>query len=418
MFLRILRKSILKRKSRIAIAIISVIIGAAIATALISISLDVGEKVGLEFRKYGANLMVIPKSDTISVGFPGVNVGSVTDQRHINESDLWKIKTIFWRNNVKGFTPFLYQVVSIDDGITRQDVVLVGTYFNQTILIQQPYSPQDNPVFVTGIQEINSWWTIEGSWISDQNDTTSAMIGKKVAETLNLSIGDSFTIYYDEYIGDAIDEVSHSLTVVGIVETEGYEDDQIFVNLHVSQALTNRPLKVDMVQVSALCNACPVEEFAMEIEEVIPYVQGKTLRQLAYAEMGVLAKVENMMVLITIIALIASAVGVMTTMMTSVIERQKEIGIMKSIGAENRKILALFFSEAAIIGLLGGILGYIVGFIISQVIGTNSFSTTITPRFEIILISVVISVVVSLLASILPIRRAVTIEPAIVLRGE
>lgn len=418
MFAQILGKSIIKRKSRIAIAIISVMIGAAIATALLSVSLDVGEKVGLEFRKYGANLMVIPKSDTISVGFPGVNVGSVTDQRHINESDLWKIKTIFWRNNVKGFTPFLYQVVSVDDGITRHDVVLVGTYFNQTILIQQPYSPQDNPVFVTGIETINSWWTVEGSWISDQNDTTSAMIGKKVAETLNLSIGDSFTIYYDEYIGDATDETNHALTVVGIIETEGYEDDQIFVNLHVAQTLTNRPLKVHTVQVSALCNACPVEDFAMEIEEVIPYVQGKTLRQLAYAEMGVLAKVENMMILITIIALIASAVGVMTTMMTSVIERQKEIGLMKSIGAENRKIIALFYSEAAIIGVLGGILGYIVGFFISQVIGTNSFSTTITPRLEIILITVAISVVVSFLASVVPIRRAVTIEPAVVLRGE
>ena len=155
MLFRLLKKSILKRKSRIIIAIISVMIGAAIATALLSISLDVGEKVGLEFRKYGANLMVIPKSDTISVGFPGVDVGSITDQRLINESDLWKIKTISWRNNVKGFTPFLYQVISVDDGITRHDVVLVGTYFNQTIIIQQPYSPQDNPVFITGIQNIN-----------------------------------------------------------------------------------------------------------------------------------------------------------------------------------------------------------------------------------------------------------------------
>jgi putative ABC transport system permease protein len=88
MFLRILGKSILKRKSRIAIAVISVIIGSAIATALLSVSLDVSEKVGIEFRKYGANLMVVPKSDTIQVGFPGVEFGSVTEQRYINESDL------------------------------------------------------------------------------------------------------------------------------------------------------------------------------------------------------------------------------------------------------------------------------------------------------------------------------------------
>ena len=88
MFWRILRKSLSKRKSRIAIAIISVLMGAAIATALLSVSMDVSEKVGFEFRKYGANLMVVPKSDIIEVGFPGVDFGAVTDQRYMaNQSD-------------------------------------------------------------------------------------------------------------------------------------------------------------------------------------------------------------------------------------------------------------------------------------------------------------------------------------------
>ena len=99
-------------------------------------------------------------------------------------------------------------------------------------------------MFITGIQKISPWWTVNGSWISDQNDTTSAMIGIKVAETLNLHIGDSFTIHYDEYVGDAINETSHNLTVVGIIETEGYEDNQIFVNLQVAQELTHRPGKL------------------------------------------------------------------------------------------------------------------------------------------------------------------------------
>jgi len=162
MFMRILGKSILKRKSRIAIAVISVIIGASIATALLSVSLDVSEKVGIEFRKYGANLMVVPKSDTIEVGFPGVEFGSVTEQRYINESDLWKIKTIFWRNNVLGFAPFLYQVVSVGDGLNRQNMVLAGTYFDKNVVILQPYSPNDNPMFITGIQKISPWWTVNG----------------------------------------------------------------------------------------------------------------------------------------------------------------------------------------------------------------------------------------------------------------
>jgi putative ABC transport system permease protein len=175
MFVRILRKSLSKRKSRIAIAVISVIMGAAIATALIAVSLDVSEKVSYEFRKYGANLMIVPKSDTIEVGFPGVDFGSVTEQRYINESDLWKIKTIYWRKNVLGFAPFLYQVVRVGENEKEHKVVLTGTYFNKDIEIIRPYSPQDDPIFTTGIKTISPWWKVHGEWIEDQNDITSSM---------------------------------------------------------------------------------------------------------------------------------------------------------------------------------------------------------------------------------------------------
>jgi len=416
MFIRILRKSLLKRKSRIAIAIISVIMGAAIATALLSVSMDVSEKVGQEFRKYGANLMVVPDSETIEVGFPGVDFGSVTEQRYINESDLWKIKTISWRDNILGFTPLLYQVVTVGEGLSEQEVVLTGTYFNRDIEIIEPYDPEkDDPFFNTGIQTISPWWNVQGNWIVDQYDTSSCMIGVNVQKILNLNIGDIFTVKYSE---NGLNETSHNLKVVGIIDTGGNEDNQIFVNLQVAQSLTSRENKVHTVQVSALCNACPVETFAEEIEEKIPNVEAKTVKQLVNAEMNILNKIENMMFLVTIIALLASALGVMTTMTTSVIERQKEIGLMKSVGAENKKIVALFLSEAAIIGVIGGILGFIIGVVIAQFIGLSVFNSSITPRFEIIFVAIGISVGVSLLASILPVRRAVKVEPAIVLRGE
>jgi len=345
-------------------------------------------------------------------------VGTIRFTAYINESDLWKIKTIYWRNNVLGFAPFLYQVVSVGDGANQQNVVLAGTYFDKNVVILQPYSPHDNPMFITGIQKISPWWSVNGSWIIDQNDTTNSMIGIKVAETLHLRIGDSYTIHYDEYVGDAINKTSHNLTVVGIIETDGYEDNQIFVNLQVAQELTHRPGKIHTIQVSALCNACPVEAFVEEIQANIPYVEARTVKQLASAEMNILGKIENMMFLITIVGLIASALGVMTTMVTSVIERQKEIGLMKSVGAENKKIISLFLSEATIIGIIGGILGYLIGILLAQFIGFSVFSMSITPRIEVIPASIGISIGVALLASIFPVRRAVNVEPAIVLRGE
>ena len=415
LFIRILGKSLSRRKSRIAIAVVSVVIGAAIATALLSVSLDVSDKISEEFRKYGANLLVVPESDTIDVGFPGVEFGSVTEQRYINESDLWKIKTIFWRNNVLGFTPLLYQVIDVGDEDNKQSVVLVGTYFNRDIKIIEPYSEEDPAVFNTGAQKISLWWNVDGSWITDSNDTNNSMIGTNVAKKLNLNIGETYTV---SYIDENLNVTTYNLTVLGIITTGGNEDDQIFVNLQVAQNITSRKDKVHTVQVSALCNACPVDTFAEEIEGKIPEIEARTVKQLVSVEMNILGKIENMMFLITIVALFASALGVLTTMTTSVIERQKEIGLMKSVGAENKKIVSLFFSEATIIGVIGGIAGYSVGLVLSQFIGVSVFNTYITPHLEIIPVVILISVIIAFLASIFPVRRAIKIEPAIVLRGE
>ena len=418
MFLRILRKSLLKRKTRIFIAIISVIIGAAVTTALLSVSFDVSEKVSEEFRKYGANLLVVPESDTIDVGFPGVDFGSITEQKYINESELWKIKTIYWRNNVLGFTPLLYQVVNIGEEPNKQDVVLVGTYFNKKVKIEAPYSPNDPSFFTTGIETISPWWNINGKWINDPDDKTGSMVGINVAEKLDLQVGENFSIKYSNIIENGFNETEYNLTVKGIIQSGGNEDDQIFVNLDVAQNITSRYDKVHTVQVSALCNACPVDTFAEEIEGKISNIDARTVKQLVNAEMNILGKIENMMFMVTIIALFASALGVMTTMTTNVIERKKEIGLMKSVGAENKRIVSLFFSEATIIGIIGGLSGFILGVVLSQFIGMSVFNTFINPRVEIIPVVLLISVVVALIASVIPIRKAVKVEPAIVLRGE
>lgn len=392
--------------------------GAAVATALVSVSMDVSEKVGFEFRKYGANLMVVPKSDTIEVGFPGVDFGTVTDQKYINESDLWRIKSIFWRNNVLGFAPLLYQVVEIFDGQEKQNVVLTGTYFNKDIEIIEPYSEFDNPIFNTGIEIISPWWNVNGSWIEDSNDYSSSMVGKNVADKIGLEIGDKYSVSFLKNYEDPNNISYYNLTVIGIIETDGNEDNQIFVNLPVIQNITGLKGKVHTVQVSAICNECPVDTFAYEIQGAIPYVEARTVKQLVSAEMNILGKIEDMMFLVTIVALLASALGVMTTMTTSVIERKKEIGLMKSVGAENKKIVALFLGEATIIGIIGGILGYLIGFVLSQIIGMSVFNTSISSRFEVIPLAIGISIGVSLFASILPVRRATKVEPAIVLRGE
>lgn len=391
MFFRILRKSLVRRKGRIAIAVIAVMMGAAIATALINTSLDITDKVGYEFRAYGANILLVPKSESVSITIGEVDYGAVTEQRYIEEDDLYKINNISWKSRILGYAPYLYQMVKVKN----QSVVLTGAWFDQ-------------------VKKISPWWDIKGQWIDDRNDTTKSIIGVSVAEKLDLKIGESFTVTYN----NTKNETSYDLIVAGIVTTGSSEDNQIFVNLDLAQNITARPDKVNTVQVSALCNLCPVDVIAEEIEEQIPYIEAKSVKQVVNAEMNILSKLEQMMMLLTIVMLGASALGVMTTMTTSVVERKKEIGMMKAIGAENKKIASLFLCEALIIGVLGGILGYIVGIIFAQFIGMSVFNSAITPRISVFPIALGISVGVSSLAGILPVRRAVKIEPVRVLRGE
>ncbi len=405
-----------RRRGRIAFAVISVVMGAAVITALFAVSMDVEDQVSAEFRKYGANLVVVPQSDTIEVGFPGVTFGSVTEQGYIEEEDVWRIMRISWRTNILGFAPFLYSVVRADSETASQDVVMAGTYFNQQVEIIDRYSPSDPEAITTGISVINAWWLHKGDWIGRSDDYRSSLVGVNVADKLGLELGDTFTVSYDHY-GDG-NETTSNITVVGFVETGGYEDNQVLVNLQLAQDMTNKTGKVHTIQVSALCTGCPVDTFAAEIEAEIDYVEARTVKQLVSAEMSMLSKFEGMMAMVTMVAMAASVLGVTTTMTTSVIERQKEIGLMKSVGANRRRISALFLSEAAVIGTIGGIVGFIVGVFLARYIGLSVFDTAVSTNIILLPMAIGISVAVAVAASILPVRRAQAVEPAVVLRGE
>ena len=416
MFFRILRKSLSKRKGKVIISMIAIIMGASIPSAMLNVSLDINGKISAEFRKFGANLLVVPKSDTIDVGIGDISLSSVTDQQYINETDIYKIKSINWSRNVLGYAPFLYQVISVKAkaNSVEQQVVLTGTWFLKNTTLEE-----GGGFFETGVRSINSWWwNIEGEWIEDletvdPNGTIYCMIGKSVSEKMGLKLGDELEATYKE----TTQETTIILKVAGIITSGGTEDNHIFVSLPVAQTLSNRENKVHTVQVSALCITCPIETIAAEIENKISYIEAKTILQMTNAEMVVLEKIQTMMIFVTIIALLATILGVSTTLTTSVLERRTEIGLMKSIGAEDRKIAALFISEASIIGLLGGVCGFIIGIIGAQFVGILVFNSLVTPQLLVLPVVLGISIFVSLLASLLPVKRAMGIEPVNVLRG-
>ena len=384
--------------------------GVSIPAAMFTVSFDINHKIGLEFRKFGANLLIVPETDTIDVGIGDISLSSVTTQHYINETDIYKIKTINWSKNIQGYAPFLYQIVTAEAKGLEQQVVLTGTWFERNTTLN------DGSTFTTGVRRINSWWwDVEGEWVEDGGNFSynlvECMIGRSVAEKMEIEIGEIFIVNFQ-------DERTLNLRVKGIITTGGTEDNHIFAPLEVAQFLTQRNNTVHTVQVSALCTGCPIEEIAGEIEAKIDNIEAKTILQMTNTEMNILNTIEMMMTIVSIIALLATILGVSTTMTTSVLERKSEIGLMMSIGAENMKIASLFLSESLLIGAIGGGLGFIIGIVGAQIVSLIVFNSFVSPQLIVLPLIISISTLVSVVASIIPIKRALSIEPVLVLRGD
>ncbi|MCL5959786.1 MAG: FtsX-like permease family protein [Chloroflexi bacterium] len=386
MFARILLKSLKNRRSRVLVAILAVLLGASLVAALTSLSLDTGSKAGKELRAYGANITLTPKAAMAETGLGGMEFGDVKEERYLSERDLAVLQTGETGQDIVNYAPYLHGIVEAQG----QRLVLAGVWFDR-------------------VQQISPWWKVTGQWAVN-NDPSATMIGVNAAARLKLQPGDKLSMRSGPNAKD--------LVVKGLVETGGQEDNQVFVPLVTAQSLLDKPGRVGAVQISAMVNRRPLENIASDIEKRIPGSAAKPVGQIAEAEATILDKIRLLMGLVAVLVLIAAGLAVGSTMTTSVLERTKEIGLMKSLGARKQRIAAIFLGEAAAVGLLGGVLGYGIGMVLAQLIGWTVFGSSVSPRWLAIPATLGIALAVALLASIIPVRRAVSIDPIFTLRGE
>ena len=167
MFVRLVYESFRRQKRRKLLAGAAIAFGVSVATAMIGVATDVGDKINRELRTYGANLVVNPQEDSLDVEIAGVNLKPPSDGAYLSEADLPKIKGMFWRNNIVGFAP----VLPLNVGVGKTKTALVGTYFSKPL-----HFGTEN--FVTGVRATYPWWKVQGSWPDDD----SRVIGYSVAE--------------------------------------------------------------------------------------------------------------------------------------------------------------------------------------------------------------------------------------------
>jgi putative ABC transport system permease protein len=434
MFFRILKHSFLRERKRKTLAVVTVFFSASLITALMNLSIDVGDKMSRELRSYGANLKVVPQSEDIPLEIGGIDYNPLKGQVFLEEKDLPNIKDIFWRHNIVGFAPFLKAMIeTMPEGTNSRQRPLpwIGTFFYKHL----PLPDEDD--YHTGVREIFPYWQVKGDW-SDDASASEILVGARLAQDTGWKTGTRLQVVAST--GQAVEAM---FEIKGVLSTGGPEESAIVAPLAVVQQLTGLQGKVQSISVSALtvpedalarrayrdpdslnskdydiwyCTAY-VSSIAYQLEEAVPNSTADPIWQVAASEGIIIRKIQLLMVVVTLAAFVASGLGISSLMTTAIMERAREIGLMKALGAADWEVYLLFLSEAAVVGVIGGLLGWLAGTGLSQIIGLRIFGTTVTVSVVVIPVIVVLSVLITLAGSLMPSRLITKLYPAEVLHG-
>ncbi|MBQ7242396.1 MAG: ABC transporter permease, partial [Firmicutes bacterium] len=240
MFFRMLRGAFGRQRKKLIMIAITVMLGASLATAMLNVMMDVGDKVNQELKTYGANITVVPKSASVVGNLYEVeDGGEVSNGAYLLESELGNIKTIFWAFNIVDFAPFIDTTASLDG---KDDVKVVGTWFNHHMELPT------GEILDAGVTSMRSWWDIvEGSWLDEKDSEdldSEAMVGEELAKVENIHAGDKITV--------STDYGKKDLTVKGIFNSGDDADNQIYTSVNTVQALSNTEGYITSIEVSAL----------------------------------------------------------------------------------------------------------------------------------------------------------------------
>src|SRR2546430_7155644 len=403
----------------------------AVATAALSVSLDVGDRLAREFRSLGANLLVTPQADSLPLEIGGVDYRPANSGAYLPESDLPKIKSVFWHNNIIAFAPELdVRGVALPSGDQPwiENVPLIGVWTNHEI------SLSDGKKFQTGISKTNPWWQIEGRWFSE--GAKECVVGASFAKENHVAIVDAISLATG---GVTMIPAPHRVT--GILSSGGSEDDAVLVSLADAQILADNPGQYRKLYVLALTKpedafghrdpktmnadeferwSCSpyVSSIAYSIQQVLPGSDVRVIHRIADSEGQILTRVRSLLWLVTLASLLAPAPASGASSAASVIERRSELALMKALGAGSGMVGFLLAAEQLLLAFVGGTLGYAIGYILARIVGNKIFGIPPLPSFLVLSVVLGLAILVTLLGSALPLRRATRCEPAPILRGE
>ena len=427
MFWRMILRTLSRQKSKMLMIAFTVVLGVSLSTAMMNVMLGVGDKVNRELKVYGANITVRHKEAALMNDLYGLSEGLGVTDKFLFEEDVLKLKSIFWGFNIIDFAPMLDGRATVNGA----EVPLVGTWVEKHAVLNTGEEVH------TGLKALRNWWHkgFQGEWLGEDDDGF-VMAGSLLAQRLGLKVGDTVTLAHNG--------AEKTVVVKGIFTDGGAADEQLLGTLKMVQELMGLPGKVSKIEVSALttpdndlarkaaqdprslspdeyetwyCTAY-VSAICHQIQEVVRDGVARPVRQVAESEGTILSKTTLLMILITILSSIGSALAISNLITASVIERSQELGLLKALGAHNWQIASLVLVEVMLTSLFGGVFGYFLGIGFAQIIGHTVFGSSIEIAQMVIVIIAVILFFVTLLGSIPAIRYLMNLKPTEVLHGK
>ena len=318
-------KNLLRRKGKAFFILSGLVIGVATVVGIISFVNAMTKDINHKLEKYGANILIVPKTDNLNLTYGGMTLGGVSfEMQEINESDLAGIGSIKNAANIAAVSPIVLGGVEIQD----KRVLLAGVDFTAT-------------------RTIKPWWEIDGV-LPGPNEV---LMGAEVSRILGIKTNGAVSIK------------GQVLRVSGVLKPTGSQDDQlVFTTVSTAQTLLNKKGVVSMVEVAALCNACPINEMVRQIAEKLPDAKTMAIQQVVKGRMETLAQFKHFSYLISAIVVLIGGLVVLVTMMGSVRERTEEIGIFRAVGFRKKHVMGITFMETGILSGIGGIIGYFIGY--------------------------------------------------------
>lgn len=374
-------KNLLRRKARAVFTGLGIFLGIGTFVALSSLTVRMEGAVRDKLDRFGANILVTPKTEQLSLGFGDISLGGAqVAHARLTVEDQKAIRSIALHDRLRIVAPYFLAAVEA----SGRDLVWMG-------------------VSTADIAAARPWWKITGTPIRERGEV---LLGSEAAVAL------------DKGPGGTVASAGKTFRVAGVLAPTGEKEDAMVIgNLGDVQALAGKPGGVTFFEVAALCKDCPVEDIVDQIGSALPGAKVSAIRQVVESRKEAVDQFRKLGLGVSAIVLAIAGLMVFVTVMGSVQERTREIGVLRAVGFRRRSILSLLFWESGWVSLIssvsGAAAGLIAAMLASPLFGIERGRITPFPA----LLGIAIGMALGLLGAIPPARKAAALSPTEAIRS-